>query len=333
MSDRHVYNHYPRQAFEQKRNAIIVAWRRVVNEIYSVAQFGRIFIGAADMGSAWQNFIGKGPAANVVELVADGDRASQRRDDAEADVVSLEAVRPAAVADHERAHIGVTHGIDGRAGLANQEDNSPTSRALGQRSEEGQRAPEKDYGAPLLSETFVEQLALRIANILNEAHHAKNILPAPAEPVAYERATVAEAYAQAAQAPSTADPAEDAEADVPEQNGAPVSHIAAGATVSGGIHDYGDGAVCVGGKFTPEKLTCGDLTILAGASVRGDIYSSGLVKIFGNVDETQILAKAIELYDGAEVNGGSLKSETIGIQVGAHISGAITTRTMRNNAE
>ena len=123
------------------------------------------------------------------------------------------------------------------------------------------------------------------------------------------------------------------EADPTVEKAAPVSHIAAGATVSGGIHDYGDGEVCVGGKFTPEKLTCGDLTILAGASVRGDIYASGLVKIFGNVDEIAILAKAIEIYDGAVVTGGNLKSETIGIQVGAHISAAITSMTMRNNAE
>jgi len=176
---------------------------------------------------------------------------------------------------------------------------------------------------------FIDVLAARIARILNETQEART---SPAT-VSAEQASV-EPFAGAA-APlhvedtkSSWDGSESRD-DVMTNYG-PTSHIAAGATVSGGVHDYGDGEVRIGGKFTPDKLTCGDLTILAGAYVRGDIYASGLVRIYGKVEETEILAQGIEVYETAEINGGSLKSETIGIEVGAQISGTITTRTLRN---
>jgi cytoskeletal protein CcmA (bactofilin family) len=109
-----------------------------------------------------------------------------------------------------------------------------------------------------------------------------------------------------------------------------ISHIFAGAKIIGGMHDYGDGAVSVAGIFTPDKLSCRDLTILDGATVGGDIYASGVVKIYGRVKAAMILAGDIEIYNTAHINGGSLKAETIGMQIGAQVSTNMTTNTMRN---
>jgi cytoskeletal protein CcmA (bactofilin family) len=111
------------------------------------------------------------------------------------------------------------------------------------------------------------------------------------------------------------------------------SHIDIGATITGGVHDYGDGAVSIGGKFSPEKITCGDLRILRNAVVTGDISSSGTVHIDGTVTDSQISAKEILIYANADVTGGSMKADTVGIQVGAQLATNLTTKTMRNEPE